>query len=82
VLAAKTGGVPEIINSPRIGRLVSDFTPAAFARTMLEMLTLPDRGGVMAAKAQESVGQRFDSPVSSEKLGSIYADVLGPVNPL
>jgi len=37
VLAAKSGGVPEIRNSPEIGRLVSDFAPAAFARTVVEM---------------------------------------------
>ncbi len=61
VLAAKTGGVPGIINSPRIGRFVFHFRAAAFARTMLEVLTLPERGSVMAAKAQEGVSQ--GSPV-------------------
>jgi hypothetical protein len=42
----------------------------------VEVLTLPDRGGAMAAKAQKSVGQRFDSAVISETLSSSYADVL------
>jgi glycosyltransferase involved in cell wall biosynthesis len=64
VLAAKTRGVPEISNSPEIGRLVSDVPPAAFARTMVEVPTLPDRGGVMAIKAPESVG--YPAPLEGE----------------
>jgi len=44
---------------------------------MVEVFTLPDRGRAMAAKAQKSVGQRFDSGVISETLSSSCADVLG-----
>jgi hypothetical protein len=62
VVAAKTRGVPEIINSPEIARLVSDVTPAAFARTMVEVPTLPDGGGVMRIKAQESEGYQTSPP--------------------
>lgn len=77
VVATKTGGVPEIVSSREIGRLVSDCTPAAFASTIAEVLSLPDRGCAMAAKAQETVCQRFDRSVIGPKLSSIYADVLG-----
>ncbi len=76
VVATNTGGVPEIVNSGEIGRLVSDITPAAFASMITEVLNLPDRGRAMAAKAQESVRQRFDTSVIAQKLSSIYADVL------
>jgi glycosyltransferase involved in cell wall biosynthesis len=76
VVATNTGGLPEIVNSREIGRLVSDTTPAAFAATITEVLNLPDRGRAMSAKAQKSVLQRFDISVIGQKLSSIYADVL------
>jgi glycosyltransferase involved in cell wall biosynthesis len=77
VVTTNTGGVPEIVTSEEIGRLVSDFTPAAFASTIAEVLSLPDHGRAMAGKAQESVRQRFDRSVIGQKLTSIYAEVLG-----
>lgn len=77
VVSTNTGGVPEIVNSAEIGLLVSDVTPAMFASRISEVLELPDRGRAMAAKAQDSVRQRFDSSVIGKKLGSIYAGVLG-----
>jgi glycosyltransferase involved in cell wall biosynthesis len=77
VVATETGGVSEIVHSAETGRLVSEFTPGAFAKTITEVLTLPDCGRAMAAKAQESVRQRFDSAVIGQKLGSIYTEVLG-----
>lgn len=55
VLAAKTGGVPENINSPEIGR------------TMVEVPTLRDRGGGIAVKVQESVG--YPAPLASSSGG-------------
>ena len=77
VIATDTGGVPEIVNSAEIGLLVSDVTAAMFANRIAEVLKQPDCGRAMAARAQESVRQRFDSSVIGNKLTSIYADVLG-----
>ncbi len=77
VVASNIGGVPEVVKSEELGRLVSEVTAAAFATTIAEVLNLPDGGRAMAAKAQDSVRQRFDSAVIGQKLSSIYADVLG-----
>lgn len=76
VVATRTGGIPEIVTSPDIGRLVRDLTPSAFASTIAEVLSLPDRGRALGAKAQHSVRHRFASPVIGQKLTSIYEDVL------
>jgi glycosyltransferase involved in cell wall biosynthesis len=77
VVATNIGGVPEIVNSPDIGLLVPGVTPALFASGIVEVLSLPDAGRAMGAKAQESVRRRFDSSVIGEKLSSIYAEILG-----
>jgi hypothetical protein len=59
------------------GRVVSEVTAAAFASTIADVLNLADGGRAIAAKAQDTVRQRFDRAVLGQKLSSIYADVLG-----
>jgi glycosyltransferase involved in cell wall biosynthesis len=61
VVASNIGGVPELVKSEDLGRLVSEVTAASF----------------VSAKAHESVRQRFDSAEIGQKLSSIYADALG-----
>lgn len=85
VIAGNVGGIPEILSTPGIGRLVSPLTPEAFAQAVRETLSLPDRGRSMAAKARLSVVQRFDLVSAGERLKTIYLDVLQaagqPYNP-
>src|SRR5262249_29566274 len=41
VIATAVGGVPEVIASPTVGRLVSERTPAALARAVVALLAAP-----------------------------------------
>jgi glycosyltransferase involved in cell wall biosynthesis len=77
-IASKVGGIPEMLSSPEIGRLVDPQTPEAFAGAVREILALPDRGGSMGAKARLSLMGRLDMATAGERLKKIYLDVLGP----
>ncbi len=49
VVATAVGGIPEVVASPAVGRLVGERTPAAFAAAMLETFAAPpDRSQVRA----------------------------------
>ena len=49
VVATAVGGIPEVVASPVVGRLVGERTPAAFAAAMLETFAAPpDRSRVRA----------------------------------
>jgi glycosyltransferase involved in cell wall biosynthesis len=76
ILATRSGGVPEIVSSGESGRLVSDFTPAAFASTITDVLRLPERGRAMAGGAHDSGRQRCDRSVIGQEYSSIYDAVV------
>jgi glycosyltransferase involved in cell wall biosynthesis len=76
VIASRVGGIPEILSSPEIGRMVDPIAPEAFAQAIREILALPDRGRGMAEKARLSVAQRFDIASAGERLKKIYLDLL------
>ena len=76
VIASRVGGIPEILSSPGIGRMVDPIAPDAFATAVREMLALPDRGRSMAERARLSVAQRFDIAPAGERLKKIYLDLL------
>lgn len=77
VIASKVGGIPEILSSPEIGRLVEPLTPEAFAGAVRETLALPGRGKSMGAKSRLSLTGRFDMATAGERLKLIYLDLLG-----
>jgi len=76
VVASRVGGIPEILSSPEIGRMVDPLAPQAFAQAVREILALPDRGRAMAEKARLSVAQRFDIASAGQRLKKIYLDLL------
>lgn len=76
IIAGKVGGIPEMLSSPEIGRLVDPLTPEAFAGAVREILALPDRGRSIGAKARLSLTGRFDIATAGERLKKIYLDVL------
>jgi glycosyltransferase involved in cell wall biosynthesis len=77
VVASKIGGIPEILNSPEIGTLVDPLTSEAFANSLQEVLSRPDGGKGMGAKARESLRGRFDTLTGGARLKKIYLEVLG-----
>ena len=68
IVASKVGGIPEMLSSPEIGRLVDPLAPESFAAAVREILALPDRGKSMGAQARLSLTGRFDMAAAGERL--------------
>ena len=76
IVASKVGGIPEMLSSPEIGRLVDPLAPESFAAAVREILALPDRGKSMGAQARLSLTGRFDMAAAGERLKKIYFGML------
>ncbi len=55
VVATRAGGIPEVVEDGRTGRLVSARDPVALADALAEVLTQPERVAAWVAKARQSV---------------------------
>lgn len=84
VVATAVGGVPEVIDSDTMGRLVSERTPAALARAITALLASPPQRHEVRARAlrlswSETVTgiYRLFSAVLADQSASTGASVLG-----
>ncbi len=76
VVGTRVGGVPEIIGSSDVGRLVPRSDPDALARAVVEMFSDPVKLGVMGRAAADRVGKLF--PVSGwvDRQERLYREVM------
>jgi glycosyltransferase involved in cell wall biosynthesis len=81
VIASRIGGIPEIVSSPELGFLVDSESPEAFAEVIRSVLARTDRGRSVGAKAQVSVGERFNARRGAEHLRSLYLELLPSLDP-
>jgi glycosyltransferase involved in cell wall biosynthesis len=79
VVGTAVGGVPEIIGSPDVGRLVPRANPDALARTVVELLRAPERLPVMGKAAHARVTDRFSARGWAERTEDIYRGVVREV---
>jgi glycosyltransferase involved in cell wall biosynthesis len=77
VVAAKSGGIPEIIQDGETGRLVNAADPAALAAGIIELLTHPQRAQQMAQNGHTAVLRDFSIDTMVEKNIQIYQKVIG-----
>ena len=76
VVASRVGGIPEIINSNKLGRLVDDIKPEIFSEVIDSILKLEDRGASLGKAGQKSLIGRFDEDTIRKKLVSIYNSLI------
>ena len=76
VVAANSGGIPEIIRDGETGRLVAPSSPEALAEGIIDMLTHPELAGRMAARGREMVAERFSIEAMAEKNLAVYRMLL------
>ncbi len=77
VLATAVGGVPELIENERGGRLVEPRNPAAFARAASEMLADPGRLAAMGAAGPKRLAELgLTWARSAERVREIYRTVM------
>jgi glycosyltransferase involved in cell wall biosynthesis len=76
-IAAKVGGIPEIINTEDVGFLVQPKESAALAQAMINIAQMPyEKLENLAEKGRERVRQYYSHKVVGRKLGNIYQDEL------
>jgi len=78
VVAANSGGIPEIINDGKTGRLVEPADSQALAKGIIEMLTHTEQAQRMAEWGQAVVKEKFSIEAMVEKNLAVYDQLLSP----
>lgn len=76
VVAASSGGIPEIIRNGETGRLVAPSNPEALARGIIDMLSHPEQAGRMAARGKAMAAEQFSIETMVEKNLVVYQMLL------
>jgi len=76
VVAANSGGIPEIIRDGQTGRLVEAANPQALAKGIIEMLTNVELAGAMARRGQADVKAKFSINAMVENNLAVYNRLL------
>jgi glycosyltransferase involved in cell wall biosynthesis len=76
VVAANSGGIPEIIRDGQTGRLVEAANPQALAKGIIEMLTNVEQARAMARRGQDEVKAKFSIDAMVENNLAVYNRLL------
>ncbi|MCR4398000.1 MAG: glycosyltransferase [Firmicutes bacterium] len=76
VVAARTGGIPEIVTDGENGVLVPPGDAPALARALLGLLRDPRRAERLAAAGLDTVQARFNARTMAEKTVALYRRLL------
>jgi glycosyltransferase involved in cell wall biosynthesis len=76
VVGAAHGGIPEILEEGRTGRLVAPGEPGALARALAELAADPAARDRLAAAAREEVRRRFSRELLLERTQALYDELL------
>ena len=76
VVAANSGGIPEIIKDGETGRLVEAADSQALAQGIVEMLTQADQAEAMAQRGQAEVKAKFSIDAMAENNLAVYKRLL------
>jgi glycosyltransferase involved in cell wall biosynthesis len=76
VVASSVGGVPDVVDGGVTGVLVPPRQPEAVAAAIVAAIVESDRAAVMAARARQSVRERFDSARLVQETEAMYRETL------
>ncbi len=76
VVASRVGGLPEILDPPRAGLVVSPANPAALASVSQGLLGAPERYAAISAAGVERVRQRFTASRMAALTRGVYREVM------
>ena len=77
VVASRVGGLPEVVADGESGLLAPPGEPAALAQTVDRLLADPALRARLAAAGQRRVAARFTLEVMTEKMLTLYGELLG-----
>ena len=76
VVAARAGGIPEMIITGKTGRLVPNRDPSALAEAVLDTIKHPEASARMAAAGRKLVEQRFTADRMVESTLEVYLKLV------
>ena len=76
MIAARSGGIPDLVADGITGRLVAPGDPAALAEAMSELLSTPGRRAQMSAAASQRV-ERFTASQVVPRIEQAYEEAIG-----
>ena len=76
VVASDTGGIPEIVEDPRLGCLVPPSDANSLTRAITDLLRRPAERAAMGAAARDHVRARFSTRAWIERLDEVYGRAL------
>lgn len=77
-VSTRAGGIPEIVDDPRTGRLVPPGDPEALARAVSGLLSSPAERDALGRAAREEAVARFSTAAWAERLERIYEEAARP----
>lgn len=76
-IAARVGGVPEVICDGVDGLLAPPEDPAAAAASICALLAEPGKAQSLAARARDTVAARFSLDMMARRYVALYDHLLG-----
>jgi len=76
VVATRVGGVPEVLGSARMGRLVSSTNPEALALAVVDLARSPDELREAGVAARKRAEERFSARQWATTISGIYGTVV------
>jgi glycosyltransferase involved in cell wall biosynthesis len=77
VIAARVGGVPDLIEDGKTGLLCDSQSAASMSGAVEKLLDQPELGRTLAVEARRSADKRFHPEVIARRHLEIYREVLG-----
>ena len=77
VIAADSGGLPDVVRHDVSGLLVAPDDPAALATAIASLLAGPERAARLGAAGREAAGTTFTPDAAAARYAAIYARALG-----
>lgn len=77
VVAARSGGIPDLVESGEDGLLVPPANPEELAAAVISLMNDRERATALAAKALEKVATRFSSQAMAEGNLKVYRELVG-----
>jgi len=76
VIVSAVGGIPEIVEDGRTGRLITPGDRAALARAVVSLLDQPERGRVWGASGRRVAVERFNTASQAARLARLIEDAV------
>lgn len=76
VVAARVGGIPDVVDDGETGLLVEPRSPGELARAVLALVHSPERRCLMGAAARAKVVPHFSLEAMVQRIEAIYEEIL------